>query len=189
MKSLAPRPLSRRGYTLAEVLIAVAVAALALTMLLFVLRESRRSADTARDKSGTLHHARLLLEQVKRDLRAMPAEAPAGESLFEYAGGRLSFVVSASGGTTERVAWAHDVASGLAARESPSAGPLVFGRDDARVRAFQIRDETGTYPGGTYRRYRVAITVSNQADEPRSRISLETSVVPPAQTRAGGNFW
>jgi len=189
----APSPTAagtaRRGYTLAEVLVAVAVAALALTLLLFLLRESRRSADTARDKSGTLHHGRLLLEQVKRDLRAMPAEAPAGEPRFERGVSGAAFPVSLGGGSAERVAWAFDAAAGVVTRRSPSGGETVFGRDDARVRRFEILEETAGYPGGAFRRYRVRIALSNREDEPRSRLALETSVVPPSQARAGANAW
>lgn len=191
-RGLTPRRARGRGHTLAEVLIAVAIAALALTVLLHVFRESRRSADTARDKSGTLHHARLLLEQLKRDLRAMPAEPPAGEPGLAFSGGRISFPVvlpGEAGGAAERVSWSSDVATGLATRHGSATGEASFGREDARVRRFEIREETGAFPGGSYRRYRVIVALSNGSDDPRSRITLETSVVPPAQSRIGKNAW
>lgn len=181
-----------RGYSLAEILIAVAIAAVALAGMLHLFRESRRSSDAAREKAGTLHHGRLILERLKRDLRAIPGDPGPGEPARDCGAGRARFSCvppASAGGEAEPVAWTLDAAAGTVTREAAGAAE-TFGRAEARVRGFTVREEACALPGGgLFRRFRVSVALSNADDEPRSRLALETVVVPPTLSRTGPRTW
>lgn len=181
--------MARRGYSIIEVLVAAAVAALAFTLLLYLFGQSRTSVATSQAKSGVLQQGRLLLEYLKRDLRAIRVDPAHPDAACETGPGRCDLTrESTGGGDGERVTYRYDAASGRVTRESAGA-PVEFGRDGVRVRAFAVKADTRRVAGVENRLFRVTLRLSDANDEPRSRLSLETTVAPPALGRSGPDAW
>lgn len=175
----ARRP--RGGFSFAEALVALAVAATALSAVLFLFRSSRDSAGGAEELAGTLHQGRMLLEQLKRDLRCLlpPGESAPPESTA--AGDRVELSIARDGGgTPDRVVWSFDKASGRVRRASDADGERVYGAPRARVRAFAVRRRDFAFAEGGVGAFELALELDDGSDDPRGSVTLAGKVHPPA---------
>ena len=96
----APRFPESRGFTLLEILLAVSLSALLLTVVYVTYFSIERSIDGATENQDTLETGRMLSELIKKDIRGIsPGRFPLigkNEVIEEFSIGQLEFVTTAS---------------------------------------------------------------------------------------------
>lgn len=108
--------MTRRGFTIYEVLIAVAISTILTVVLFNALLSGRRLSDKNIEALNHLRDASLLMEHIKTDIR----NAPKGDWAIE--GSNPSLMRSVSDGPPIQVTYAFDEAKGIVTRTTLGKG-------------------------------------------------------------------
>lgn len=177
----------RRGLSVAEILVALVVATVALTAVFHLFRSSRDAAGSAEERAGILHQGRMLMEYLKRDLRCLaPAPGTRGTGVTAASGEVALDVARGVDGGTERIGYRFDPAGGTVTRDGGGDGAKVFGTARARVREFAVREVPREAGDVSCVAYAVTLALTDGEGEARSRVRLEEKVYPAVlSTRRG----
>lgn len=183
----------KQGFSVVEVLIALAIAAMAVVAIVMVFSQSTRSVSSTEDKLGILHKGRIMLEQIKRDLRQMYVD-PANkttQAVFEHNG--IAFQRNLDGSftspTLEKITWSFEPTRMQVCRSTSSGELKYYGDKDVNIRFFQIL-QGGDDDGGRSTHFlTVRIDLSDPEDSPRNRLRLNGKIYPPMLQTMGRGQW
>lgn len=184
---------SGRGFTLVEVLVILILGVLCMTGLIYIFRQSRVSVMTAQDKISVLHQGRMLLEYLKRDLRCSWRDPENKDSFPVTTESTVRFMRTASdsaaGPDARRVSYRFDSDRNQVVREMEGAGELVFGSEDARITAFEIKEIVARVGPREHTYFRIIASLEDRDKNPRNKLTLDEKVFPPPMEYYKGLRW
>lgn len=183
----------RRGFSVAEVVVAAAVAVVAFAFALSLFRASRRTAESAEAKNDLLQVARMTLETLKADLRGMQVDPREKSTDPVYRDNGIRFKRLAEGPAEdpayEDVTWSFDLVGRVARRDSSRTGRRSFGDGEVQMRFFNLEEERLASGFAEARAIRVTMTLGRRGDPEGRDFTLRAKIFPPMLERIGAGSW
>ena len=131
------------GVTMIELLVAVTVAAIAITGIIYMFKQSKGSMTSASNKLTVLHQGRMLLEYLKRDLRSIYVVSGDSSTTPKITDNSIKFVRSyGSDGESQGVENVEYTFSSGTITRNCDGKKIIFGKEMAKVDFFEIKMET-----------------------------------------------
>lgn len=166
-----------------EVLIACALAAVVLSGVIYLFRQSGSSVRQSGTRATLLQEGRLMLEMVKKDLRSIywKADDPRTEMRFEHNGIRFARLTDdGSPDGLEYVTWVFDLSRGEVTRNGNRGSLHRFGDEQVQVCFFKIQKLAEATPMHAQCCFQLTIELGERGNPKGKRFSISDKIFPPA---------